>query len=133
MPFVNAELYLLAASAAAPASMTLPLIIAATAGQMTAKVAMYGAGRGVVRLPGERMKRWVADAETWAQTRPNTGNGLVLVSAASGFPPFYFMSIACGMLKFRFLPFLALGFTGRFIRFAVVVLFPQIGKALLHR
>jgi membrane protein YqaA with SNARE-associated domain len=130
---VNAELYLLAASAAAPAELTLPLIIAATAGQMTAKVAMYGAGRGVVRLPGKRMKQWVADAEAWAQTRPNAGGGLVLVSAASGFPPFYFMSIACGMLKFRFLPFLSLGFLGRFIRFSVVVLFPQIGKALLHR
>jgi membrane protein YqaA with SNARE-associated domain len=37
------------------------------------------------------------------------------------------------MLKFRFVPFLTLGFLGRFIRFSVVVLFPQIGKVLLHR
>jgi membrane protein YqaA with SNARE-associated domain len=133
VPFVNAELYLLAASAAAPREMAIPLVLAATLGQMTAKALMYGAGRGVVRIPGERMKRWIADAEAWARNRKNTGGGLVFVSAASGFPPFYFVSIACGMVRVPLAQFLALGFLGRFIRFGVVVLFPQLGKALLHR
>ena len=133
VPFVNAELFLLAASAAAPRSLAIPLVLAATAGQMTAKVAMYGVGRGVVRIPGERMKRWIAEAETRAQTRPVAGAGLVLVSAASGIPPFYVMSIASGILRFPFIPFVILGFVGRFIRFGAVVLGPQIGKALLHR
>jgi membrane protein YqaA with SNARE-associated domain len=130
VPFVNAEIYLLAASAAAPREMAGPLVLAATLGQMTAKVAMYGAGRGVIRVPGARMKRWIADAEAWAQTRPSTGGGLVLVSAASGFPPFYFVSIACGMLKVAFVPFVTMGFLGRLIRFGIIVLFPQIAKAL---
>ena len=133
MPFVNAELYLLAASAAAPREMAIPLVLAATLGQMTAKAAMYGAGRGVLRIPGERMKRWMAEAEKWARNRKKTGGGLIFISAASGFPPFYFVSIAGGMLGVPFAQFLLLGFLGRFIRFGVVVLFPQLGKALLHR
>ena len=133
VPFVNAELYLLAASAAAPPELAIPLVLAATLGQMTAKAAMYGAGRGVVRLPGKRAKGWFEEAEAWAQTRPNTGGTLVLVSAASGFPPFYLTSIACGIIRYRFLPFFALGFLGRFIRFGAVVLFPQIGKVLLNQ
>jgi len=132
IPFVNAEIFLLAASAAVPRELALPLILAATAGQMTAKAAMYGAGRGVLNLPGERMRRWVADAEARARTRPVTGGGIVLVSAASGVPPFYVMSIACGMLRFEFVRFLTLGFIGRFIRFGAIVLGPQIGKALLR-
>jgi membrane protein YqaA with SNARE-associated domain len=132
IPFVNAELYLLAASAAAPRELAIPLVLAATAGQMTAKACMYGAGRGVVRLPGERMKRWVVEAENRARDKPVTGGGVVFLSAASGLPPFYVVSIACGVLRFRFGLFLLLGFLGRFIRFGAVVLGPQIGKILLH-
>lgn len=126
VPFVNAELYLLGASALAPPALALPLVLAATLGQMTAKVAMYGTGRGMLRLPGERLRRWVMEAESWAQQRREAGNTLIFVSAASGFPPFYMVSIACGVMKVRFFPFLTLGFLGRLIRFGTVVLFPQL-------
>ena len=133
LPFVNAELYLLAASAAAPKEMALPLIIAATLGQMVAKVAMYAAGRGLVHIPGERMKRWVTEAEAWAAKRPNMGAGLIFVSAASGFPPFYFVSIACGLLKTSLPQFVVMGTAGRFIRFGIVVLGPQIAKTFFDK
>ncbi len=130
LPFVNAELYLLAASAAVSRELAVGIVIAGTAGQMTAKIAMYLAGRGLVKIPGERMKKWVADAEAWAAKRPNFGGGLIFLSAASGFPPFYIMSIACGVLRTNFTQFAVLGFAGRFVRFGIVVLFPQIAKAI---
>jgi membrane protein YqaA with SNARE-associated domain len=42
------------------------------------------------------------------------------------------MSIACGIIHFRFALFLALGLVGRFIRFGGVVLIPVMWKALLR-
>ena len=133
VPFVNAELYLLAASATVPRELALSLVLAGTLGQMTAKAMMYGAGRGLVRIPGERMKRWVTEAEAWASKRPSMEGGLIFFSAASGIPPFYFVSIACGIVRVKIVQFLVLGFAGRFIRFGIVVLFPQIAKAVFHR
>lgn len=126
VPFVNAEIYLLSAAALAPPALAIPLVLAATLGQMTAKAAMYGTGRGVVRLRGERMRRWVTEAEAWAEQRQDAGNTLIFVSAASGFPPFYVVSIACGVLRVRFVPFLTLGFLGRLVRFGAVVLVPRL-------
>jgi membrane protein YqaA with SNARE-associated domain len=130
LPFVNAELYLLAASAAVSREMALGVVIAGTLGQMTAKVAMYLAGRGMVKLPGARLQRMVAEAEAWAARRPNMGGGLIFVSASTGFPPFYIMSIACGVVRTNLAQFATVGFVGRFLRFGIVVLFPQIAKAL---
>jgi membrane protein YqaA with SNARE-associated domain len=106
----------------------LPLVLAATAGQMVGKSAMYFAGRGVVRLPGERMHRLVAKAEAWGRNRPGVEGSLVFVSASTGFPPFYVTAIACGMLKVPFGPFFWLGFLGRLARFTVVVVIPQLLK-----
>ena len=49
----------------------------------------------------------------------------MFVSASSGFPPFYVVSIAAGMLTFPLLPFIVFGFAGRLIRFAVAVFLPH--------
>ena len=128
IPVFHAEAYLITMSALLPPAFGPPLVLAATAGQMIAKSAMYLAGRGVVRLPGERMHRFVAKAEEWGRNRPGVEGSLVFVSASTGFPPFYVTSIACGMLKVPFLPFFSLGFLGRLVRFTVAVLIPQLLK-----
>lgn len=128
IPVFHAEAYLITMSALLPPAFGLPLVLAAAAGQMIAKSAMYFAGRGVVRLPGERMHRLVAKAEEWGRNRRGVESSLVFVSASTGFPPFYVTSIACGMLKVPFLPFVSLGFLGRLIRFTVAVLIPQLLK-----
>ena len=44
IPVINIEIYLLGAAALAPASMAVPLVLAATIGQMAGKVVMYHAG-----------------------------------------------------------------------------------------
>jgi membrane protein YqaA with SNARE-associated domain len=128
VPFVNAEAYLLAAAAVAPASFVLPIVIAGTLGQMVAKVGMYGAGRGVLMLPGTRIQRWVDLAKSRYGSYQRIGGGLIFLSASSGFPPFYVVSIACGMLRTPLPAFIVLGTIGRFIRFGIVVLVPYLLK-----
>ena len=126
VPFVNAEAYLLGAAALAPTRFALPIVIAGTLGQMVAKVAMYGAGRGTLMLPGGRIQRWVEQARARYGSYQRLGPGVILLSAASGFPPLYLVSIACGILRTSLPQFVVLGTVGRFIRFGAVVLVPYL-------
>jgi len=126
IPVLNAEAYLVAASLVAPPGLYWPLLIAATCGQMIGKVGMYYAGRGVLLIPGERMQRRIQQATARYHEKGQIGSGLVFLSASSGFPPFYILSIAAGMLRFPLVPFIVFGFAGRFIRFAAAVFLPHL-------
>jgi len=126
VPVFHAEAYLLTVSALSPAAFRLPLVVAATLGQMTGKAGMYALGLGALQLPGVRTRRWVARAEAWARSKPKAEGWLVFVSAATGLPPFYVVSIACGIMRASFISFLVLGFAGRFLRFGVVIFLPQL-------
>lgn len=121
IPLLHAETYLVTASLVAPAELRWPLVIAATSGQMLGKIGMYYAGRGVKLIPGERMQRRIELATARYRDKRQLGRGLVFVSASSGFPPFYILSIAAGMLTFPLVPFIIFGVAGRFIRFAAAV------------
>ena len=125
IPVLNAEVYLVTASLVAPPELRWLLVIAATSGQMVGKVGMYFAGRGVLRIPGERMRRRIQLAAERYREKRQVGSGLVFVSAFSGFPPFYILSIAAGMLAFPLPLFIIFGVAGRFIRFAVAVFLPH--------
>ena len=133
VPLVNAEIYLLAASALAPRELALPLIIAAATGQMLGKSLMYFAGVGALRLPSERLRRTVARVEARYRAAgtggASLGGGIILLSAVVGLPPFYIVSIACGLFRIPFAQFFLLGLLGRLVRFAVIVLAPQAYKA----
>jgi membrane protein YqaA with SNARE-associated domain len=128
IPVLHAEAYLVSASLLLPTGLDWPLVIAATAGQMIGKVGMYGAGRGALRIPGERMQRRIAQATARYGNRKDLGNGLIFVSAASGLPPFYIVSVAAGMLRLPLPGFIVFGALGRFLRFAVAVFLPHLFK-----
>src|SRR5688500_4192417 len=133
IPLVNAEIYLLGASALAPRELAIPLIVAAATGQMLGKSVMYFAGVGALRLPSERLRRMVARVDERYRTAgkggATLGGGIILLSAIVGLPPFYVVSIACGLFRIPFVQFLVLGTIGRLIRFALIVLAPQAWKA----
>jgi membrane protein YqaA with SNARE-associated domain len=52
--------------------------------------------------------------------------GVVFASASLGLPPLYIVSIVAGMLRLAVVPYLAIATAGRGLRFAVVVLAPQV-------
>lgn len=128
VPFASAELYLLSASALLPRGVAPWLVVAAASGQMVGKTVMYFAGRGALRLPGERLRRTIAEVQRRFGSRQALGDTLLLTSASLGLPPFYLVSIASGMLRVPLVRFLVLGLSGRLVRFAAIVLFPQLGR-----
>jgi membrane protein YqaA with SNARE-associated domain len=131
VPAVNAEVVLLAASAALPLRYAWVLIAAATLGQMVGKVGMFYGGRGVKFLQRGRLKAKVDGLGDLMRRRNGATGWFVLTSAETGLPPFYMVSVASGLVGVPIAQFAILGTLGRFIRFAVVVMFPQAVKALL--
>jgi len=128
IPVMHAEAYLITASALTPPALAWAMVIAATAGQMVGKVAMYWAGRGALRLPSERMRRRLAAVRARYEGHRGVGNGLIFLSASSGLPPFYVIAVAAGMLRVPLGSFISFGTAGRFLRFAVAVLLPHLIK-----
>jgi membrane protein YqaA with SNARE-associated domain len=128
IPIFHAEAYLVAASLLVPPELLWPLVIASATGQMVGKTGMYFGGRGVLLIPGERMQRRIQEATARYREKGKVGGLLVFVSSTTGFPPFYIISIAAGMLKFPLVPFVIFGLAGRLIRFAVAVFLPQLLK-----
>lgn len=127
VPVVNAELFLVGVASVAPRS-SLPLVaLAAAAGQMVAKSAMYLGGRGVVRLPKGKRKADLeairARVERW-----KSKDLLVFVSAGVGLPPFFAIAILAGTLRFPYARFLAAGLAGRLVRFGLIVAIPSLGR-----
>jgi membrane protein YqaA with SNARE-associated domain len=130
LPVINAELYLLAVSAlVGEPSLVVAVTVLAAAGQMTAKVLLFYAGRGAVKLPWRRSARSEAQLErgrarvaAWQQRKT-----LILsVSSVVGLPPFFLVAMLAGAIGIRFAPFLVIGMIGRTIRFAAFVLFGQL-------
>ena len=121
VPIINAEVYLASAGALSERGMIVPLVLAGTVGQMTAKTAIFFAGKGLLRLPvardSGRMQRVLAKAQAWR----GPVEVFVFVSAVVGLPPFYIVSLLGGALKLHVWRFIVIGLVGRFIRFYIVV------------
>lgn len=130
IPVINIEIYLLGAAALAPPAMAVPLVLAATIGQMAGKVVMYFAAMGAVKLPGKRLQAALEGMNATLRNRPRSGGALVFASAASGFPPFFMVTVAAGAARMNLAAFVVLGFLGRFIRFAVIVALPHLVRDL---
>lgn len=126
IPVLNVEAYLLSVSALMPGSGLVPVVVAASAGQMAAKSLLYLSGRGLLRLPLRTARETVDKLAARLATYRGGSNALVAVSAVTGIPPFYGVSVAAGALRLRFMAFFVVGCLGRTARFAVVFLLPRM-------
>lgn len=130
VPVVNAEIYLVTVSALSSKSAIIYLIFISGAGQMIAKTIMYLTGKGSLNLPFKRRNGKLEEVQKKFKKWENKTSLFIFLSASTGFPPFYFVSILAGMLKFNFKMFLIFGFIGRALRFSLVILFPQLLKGI---
>jgi membrane protein YqaA with SNARE-associated domain len=132
IPLINAEVYLLGAALLAPSEAALPLILAGTAGQMAAKTVLFFATRRMGHRATGRIGEQLARAQTYLERWRGKTEWMVFVSALTGIPPFYAISVLSGVIRnFPFWQFAVLSTIGRFIRFAAVVLFPNAIQAYL--
>jgi membrane protein YqaA with SNARE-associated domain len=126
VPLVNAEVLVLSYGALAGSSPAGALVVAAivATGQMSGKCTLYAIGRGAARVPSERHRRAI---ERWGDRFSRSPRAVFLfifASAASGFPPFYAVSLLAGTFRVNLAAFFLVGLAGRFIRFGVLVLSP---------
>ena len=120
IPVVNAEVYFASIGAVSDRAEIFPIVVIGTLGQMTAKTAIFFAGRGILRLPitrdSDRMRVVLAKARAWR----GPIELFVFISAVFGIPPFYIVSLLGGTLELSTTRFVVLGFTGRLIRFLAI-------------
>jgi membrane protein YqaA with SNARE-associated domain len=131
LPLINIELYLIGAAALAPKAMAVPLVLAASVGQMAGKVVMYFAGTGAVKLRGKRIRAALDGMNAVLRNRPRSGAALVFVSAAASVPPFFVIAVAAGVARMNLVSFVVFGTLGRLVRFSVCVALPHLVKDLL--
>lgn len=132
-PWVNAELIVLSLPTFAPSRSSLVVLaLVATAGQMTGKCALYWAGRRGDRVLPERAKRLLAKWQHRLEAKPSRAVLLVLISAVTGLPPFYVITLVAGTLKIKFPVYLAAGAAGRLVHFSALIFVPNL-LVLLYR
>jgi membrane protein YqaA with SNARE-associated domain len=130
VPVLNAEIYLAAVAAFASPAKLVPVVLAATLGQVLGKIPFYLAGRGVLRLPVGRYEARVEEYRGRFE-RSRWAVDVALFSSASwGVPPFLVGPYLAGFFDVSFARFLAWSLVGRALRFAVIVLVPVAVKAL---
>ncbi|MBI4508573.1 MAG: hypothetical protein HY698_02980 [Deltaproteobacteria bacterium] len=130
VPLVNCELFLIGVAMLVPGLAVIPILLLSTLGQMTAKVAMYFGGKGLVGLSVKQRARLEALKEKLSR-KPSRLGIITFVSGALGLPPFFLVSILMGSLGLGLGRFLLWGSLGRMLRFAVVLLSPEAVRGLM--
>ena len=127
LPWVNAEVLMLAAAPLAGSPFELGTLVAlVTAGQMTGKSFAYWMARTATQPRVAGLQKTIDQWRDRLARRPRSALGVLLVSATVGLPPFYVVAPAAGALKVAFARFLVVGTIGRFVHFGLVVLAPQL-------
>lgn len=128
-PLLNMEAYLVAVAALTP-SKAWPVILIATFGQLVAKVILYLTGRHGLRPHAGRFQRPLDRAEHAMRNHPAGLYAVVLMSAVTGFPPFYGVSVMAGVMQVPLAQFLLVATPGRLMRFAIAFYAPRLLKGM---
>jgi membrane protein YqaA with SNARE-associated domain len=119
VPIINGEVVVAGVALAAAPDARLPLVAACVAGQMLAKICLYGLARfSPARLP-LRARQTLARAGEVLGRR--SAALVVLTSACIGLPPFYVATLAAGALRVSPVLFVIAGTAGTVARYAVIV------------
>ena len=125
-PLSPIEPVLVAVGAVAPRWLLVPLILLAAASHMATKMLVFYGGRKVEKAFKGRSRERFEAVRMRLTGKPALQRGTLFLSSVVGFPPFYLMTAICGTLKMPTREFIILGTAGRLIRFAVLMLLPQL-------
>jgi membrane protein YqaA with SNARE-associated domain len=128
LPILNVEAYLAAVALKAHNLSDWQLAAVGGAGQGIGKILWYLAGMESLRIRRIREKmeteKWQISYERWHQRivgRPLLAGGITFTSAVTGFPPLAVIAVLAGTLRMNFAIFVVTVFTGRTIRFWLVL------------
>jgi membrane protein YqaA with SNARE-associated domain len=136
LPVVNAEVFLLAATATVSPWVGVGAVVGLSVGQVAGKVVLFGASRrSRTTVAGRRERRRAARppreprwprVKAWGERslgmldRRGPAAGVLLASAAVGVPPLAVTTVAAGARRTPASLFVACALTGRLARFAVL-------------
>ncbi len=122
LPWINSEVVVAGAALLTPESGLPALVLACSAAQMSAKAILYGVIRWVPERMPARARQFVNRVEVFRQRR-----GLLVLAIFSGsaiaLPPFYLVTLACGMLRVPFALFAIAGLAGTISRYGFLAWF----------
>lgn len=119
IPWINTEIAVGGAALLVPPSALPVLVIACALGQMSAKAALYGVTRWAPHKLPARARAFLERAEKYRNRRRLLGVA-IFSGAFIAIPPFYIVTLACGLLRVPFLLFLVAGIAGTALRYCVV-------------
>lgn len=115
-----AEATALGAGALPASSLRIAVIVAFTVGHVAGKGLWYWAGTQERRITRPSLRRWIDRAHTLAAQHPTVSLGVTFTSAAVSLPPFHLTAIAGGIVRTPAVPFFAIAFIGRLLRFGLI-------------
>jgi membrane protein YqaA with SNARE-associated domain len=127
LPVLPIEPLLLAASAAVPTPLLVPVVALATVGHMAAKTLLYLGSRSVAeRLMARPQRAALERVRVLLSRRRSVQLVTVLASAVAGVPPFYLVTVCCGLLRFPLGHYVVVSLLGRGFRFGALALVPRL-------
>jgi membrane protein YqaA with SNARE-associated domain len=121
-PWINGEVVIAGAALLTPQSGLPALVLACATAQMSAKAVLYAVTRWAPERMPARARGFATRVETFRERR-----GLLVLAVFSGsaiaLPPFYLVTLACGMLRVPFALFLIAGLAGTISRYGVLAWF----------
>ncbi len=122
LPWINGEVVVAGAALLTPKSGLPALVLACSVAQMSAKAALYGVIRWLPERMPARARGLTSKIEAFRERR-----GLLVVAIFSGsaiaIPPFYLVTLACGMLRVPFAVFAIAGLAGTISRYGLLAWF----------
>ncbi len=122
LPWINGEVVVAGAALLTPQSGLPVLVVACAVAQMSAKAVLYGVIRWMPERMPARARQLTSRIEAY-----RTRRGLLVLAIFSGsaiaLPPFYLVTLACGMLRVPFALFAIAGLAGTISRYGFLAWF----------
>jgi pimeloyl-ACP methyl ester carboxylesterase len=128
-PFSPLEPVLIGAAAVGSPRLLVLVVTLATVCQMAAKSILFVASAKAERSMSPRKRALVDRVRVRLDGRPHLQMLAVLISALSGLPPLYIVTVVCGALGLSLRRYLIAGTIGRATRFSMLVMIPQLFAA----
>jgi len=133
IPIINAELYLIGIGLSGADHRWILYGLAAAIGQSAAKTCIYLLAKYSDRfLLSKKYQQNLQKVQAFQEKWKNAGVSVIFCSATTGFPPLFLTSIYSGLTQFNLIKFMIATFFGRWIRFSVILLFPNILVQISH-
>jgi len=129
LPFSPAEPLLVGIAAVAKPWLLIPMVALATLSSMAAKTLVYAGSGKVERALSPRKRAILERMRSRLAGRRGLQIATVFLSATCGLPPFYMVTLVCGVLRLPIGDYLLAGTTGRAVRFSGIVMLPQLFAA----